>query len=777
MFGSPGPQPAYYVVTGTGCGLMPNFDTAYVMISPLPALGTNNLRDTTWVCQGGTLTGLLLDATRPQPNAYLWTPSWAFTNPTALMPTVSAAVTAPVQATLTLYTALNCPNVYHTLLMPAAIVPDSVYQCPGDSMVVSVGMGLYSGVSNVAWSPPGLFGHPNVAHTTVSVPADTVLTVTYTTQMCGALSDNVRVILHGLPQIAPDTLRACAGDTIALNVQDANPVVWGISGMSVGDSTSVSTWTVFQGTPFTLYVASCDSFFCPGFDSVLVTWLDAIPGPDTIRACLNDTIVIPGMSGGVSCIWSPMTDVLSTSNCTLRALPQRDRWYKLVWTDAGGCIAMDSVWVDIDSVSVTGQLLPPFSGNLCFTDSLQLHATGGTIIAWSPGTWLSNANIASPWAHAQSTQEYHVRISNGGTCFVEDSVTINVDASMPPGVLTASDTSICVGEPIKLVAQGGTSYLWTQSLPGGINGSTLPFNNVNPTATTTYAVTVSDGGICSWEDSVKVVVEACCYVLGAQQFHNARASDVTAYFNCPPGGCSGRPIHVIDTLTIDQTFTCTNCDIFMDSMAVILVPHGKTLTLSNCRVRAGCGYMWDGIYVADSTALCRVIAGSVIMDGIGALRSLNGGRFFLQNSTFRNNWVGLRVGPKAGIHAGNVTGTHFTSHSAQMLPPHAGRPGECGIWTEAVDSIRLGGNFWATRNTFDSLGIGIIAMRSNVWVTNSLFSAMNIQANVKGNPGYGHYGTGIVAMGTPGVNRPYDTWWMHVGGDSLHTEDVADEFG
>jgi PKD domain/Concanavalin A-like lectin/glucanases superfamily len=768
-----GPQTLTYIVSGNSC--LPASqrivsDTVVVVLMPAPFL--DGWQDTIWACPGRTFS-YTPNTSTPAPNSWLWAPAFAFVNPANDTATISGLVVAPTPFSVTVNSALGCAGVQSGVLMPMGLLADSLYQCPGDDLHIGVSASFGAGAAtNVTWSPPQFFANPTAPVTTVSVPSPTQVSVIYNLPGCPQMYDTMLVIPHGLPEVVgPDTVRGCAGDTIALNVQDASPVVWGISGLSVGDSTATSTWTIFQGTPFTLYVASCDSFFCPGFDSVLVTWLDAIPGPDTIRACLNDTIVIPGLSGGVSCVWSPMTDVLNTNNCTLTALPQQDRWYKLVWTDAGGCIAKDSVWIDIDSVSITGQLLPPFSGNLCFTDSLQLHATGGTTIAWSPATWLSNANIASPWADPQATQEYHVRISNGGSCIVEDSVTITVDGTIPPGVLTVDKDTICLGESIKLNTGGGIAYDWEGPLIGNM---TAPSITTMPPYTSFYAVTVSDGGVCEWEDSVLVLVENCCFVPNATPFHNATATQVCVALGFPPGICNNRRIHVIDTLHVDVNTVFTNCDFFMDSMAVVMVPMGITLTLDNCRMQAGCGYMWEGINVRRNNANCNVRNASVIRDALWAVRSVEGGRYTISNSTFRSNWVGVRVGPYLPQHSGVVTGTHFTSNSAQMLPPHAGRPGECGIWTEAVDSIRIGGNLWATRNTFDSLGIGIIADRSNIWVTNNLFSAMPVQANVKGNPGYGHYGTGIVAYGQPGVQRPTDNWWMNVGGDSLKTNRFVD---
>ncbi|MFN8395068.1 MAG: LamG-like jellyroll fold domain-containing protein [Bacteroidia bacterium] len=499
------PQTQGFAVRGFGCNGQQRLDTAWVVVRPQSFLGIGNMPDTTWACPGGVISGLQVDSLRALPTGYAWSPAWAFLNPTALMSTVSPALVAPTAATLTLNNGLGCPHVYSTVLMPYGLVPDSVYQCPGDHITVGVSAAMQPGMAtNVNWSPPSLFANSNAAVTTVSVPVDTTIHVTYFTPQCGTVQDSMRVIVHGLPRIAADTLRACQGDTVQLVATNASPMQWGIDGGWVGDSTANVTWAVFGTQAFTLYVASCDSFFCPGFDSVVVAGLDVIAGSDSLDICLGDTVAVPGLvaTSPYTCAWTPLTDVLSTAGCTLVAVPLADRHYWLDWVDSAGCAARDSVWINIDSVSITAALIS-VDDTICIGDSLQLLATGGATYLWTPATGLSDDSIPNPLAGPTVTTTYTVAISNGGACVIQDSVRITVD-SLPPGTLAANPDTICAGQLVTLTASGGTGYSWAGP---GVNGLTTASVTVALANTATFTVTVTDGGVCAWVDSVTVEVD------------------------------------------------------------------------------------------------------------------------------------------------------------------------------------------------------------------------------------------------------------------------------
>jgi hypothetical protein len=144
-------------------------------------------------------------------------------------------------------------------------------------------------------------------------------------------------------------------------------------------------------------------------------------------------------------------------------------------------------------------------------------------------------------------------------------------------------------------------------------------------------------------------------------------------------GHAQRNIHIIDTFRVKGLMSFVHCEIFMDSMAVIWIEPGQTLNLDSCAVQAACNYMWDGIYVADSTATLNVNSGNVISNGLWAVRSVAGGDFFVTNSVFRDNLVSIRINKHAGNHPAVIRGNRFTSDYYRMLPPYANQLSDAGI--------------------------------------------------------------------------------------------------
>ena len=69
-----------------------------------------------------------------------------------------------------------------------------------------------------------------------------------------------------------------------------------------------------------------------------------------------------------------------------------------------------------------------------------------------------------------------------------------------------TDVTIKSGQSTTLTATGGDTYLWS-------NGATTASITVNPTATTTYEVTVNKNG-CTSKDAVTVTVNAAVSTTG-----------------------------------------------------------------------------------------------------------------------------------------------------------------------------------------------------------------------------------------------------------------------
>jgi gliding motility-associated-like protein len=143
-------------------------------------------------------------------------------------------------------------------------------------------------------------------------------------------------------------------------------------------------------------------------------------------------------------------------------------WLYYTYTDPNsGCPATDSVTFTVDTLPV-----PVVQANIsiCEGQSAQLTANGGATYVWSPGTDLSNPNIANPVASPSQNTSYAVTVTDNNQCSATASSGITVS---PNPVADYTATQVCAGQPTVFTntstPAGSNTYLW---LFGDGNSST-----------------------------------------------------------------------------------------------------------------------------------------------------------------------------------------------------------------------------------------------------------------------------------------------------------------
>jgi gliding motility-associated-like protein len=133
-----------------------------------------------------------------------------------------------------------------------------------------------------------------------------------------------------------------------------------------------------------------------------------------------------------------------------------------------------------------------------------LIATGGRpgTFAWSPTAGLSDPSAGSPRAAPVVNTQYVLQSGSPG-CTTTDTVAVTViSASTSSFALSASNSTICPGDPVTITASGGNSYQWL----GNSSGSTSTVA-VSPSATTQYAVRIqSSNNSCSAVDTLYTTI-------------------------------------------------------------------------------------------------------------------------------------------------------------------------------------------------------------------------------------------------------------------------------
>lgn len=175
----------------------------------------------------------------------------------------------------------------------------------------------------------------------VSPMTSTIYTVTATDSLGCKSADNVTVTILPLPLVAINDTEICAGKTAILTASGGVHYLW-----NTADTTAYIIVSPLNSTNYTVSVTDINN--CMNSASNLVTVstfyvnIDAIPD-SLINEGENVWLHAIYSFIETSILWSPAAGLSNTdSNYTL-ANPMVNTTYKVIITDANGCIAMDSI--------------------------------------------------------------------------------------------------------------------------------------------------------------------------------------------------------------------------------------------------------------------------------------------------------------------------------------------------------------------------------------------------------------------------------------------------
>ncbi len=237
-----------------------------------------------------------------------------------------------------------------------------------------------------------------------------------------------------------------------------------------------------------------------------------------------------------------------------------------------------------------------------------------------------------------------------------------------------------------------------------------------------YILSIDTTTQCYRLDSVKIW-NCCVYE------NNAHVNDMVISDNSI---FTGNQLVLNGTITVNNNITVpAGDDILMGPEAKIVVNPPYTFTINTRTVKAGCRFMWDGIYVSDSNAKVVIQANSTVQDAYNAVNSSNGGKFELYNSNFVINRMGVFVHdyfmppaiPPLSRHKGIIKGCSFTTDGTGMIAPFLYQKPTFGVFADNVNLLTIGdstsGNF---TNNFSGLFCGIASFNSKLGVYNNTFT-------------------------------------------------------
>jgi gliding motility-associated-like protein len=520
-----------YVVSGTDIHGCTDTGNITIAVNPLPNVSAS---PDVSICTGAS-TGLLATGGV----SYVWSPSTGLSCTNCANPTANPTTTTSYIVTGT--AANGCTDTGNVTVT----VNTSPTISGGPNKVICSGLSTTlqgTGGVSYTWSPATGLSCTSCASPTANPTTTTVYTVTgFAVGGCSNTA-NVTVTVNPLPTISggPNKI-ICSGLSTTLQGTGGVSYTWSPStGLSC---TNCANPTANPTTTTVYTVTGTDANGCINTANVTVTVnpLPTISGGANKIICSGLSTTLQG-TGGVSYTWSPSTGLSCTNCANPTANPTTTTVYTVTGTDANGCI-------NTANVTVTVNPLPTISGGankiICSGLSTTLQGTGGVSNTWSPSTGLSCTNCANPTANPTTTTVYTVTGTDGNGCINTANVTVNVNPL--PNVSGGGNKSICVGSSTTLPASGATSYTWSPST--GLSCTNCAMPTANPTTTTVYTLTGTDGNGCINTANVTVTVNPLPTISGGPNKSICTGSSTTLPAT---GGVSY-------TWSPATGLSCTNC--------------------------------------------------------------------------------------------------------------------------------------------------------------------------------------------------------------------------
>jgi gliding motility-associated-like protein len=390
---------------------------------------------------------------------------------------VSPAVTTTY--TVTGSTATGCTGTSQvTVTVNSSLTPtitaSSPSICEGSSTSLTAGNVPVGSTYN--WSTGSTLNPINVSPLT-----STTYQVTATDGNGCTGTASINITVNPNPVISPTATPAgiCLGtnSTIAAT-SSVGGTTYSWSGLGAGTSHIVSP-TV--STTYT--VTGTTSNGCTGTSTVTVIvnpnpTISAIASPDSICSGTSSTLTSSSTIGSTTYAWSNG----ATTN-TQSVSPTINTTYTVTGTTANGCTGTATV-----SVYLKPDILPVItasSSSICLGNSSDITVSNipsGTSFIWDNSS-TTNPLTVSPLV----TTTYSVTATTLEGC--TGTTDIQVVVTPLPQIQVVNDT-VCNGDIGSLLASGASTYLWS-------NTTTANPLTDNPSVTTIYTVTGTDGNGCS----------------------------------------------------------------------------------------------------------------------------------------------------------------------------------------------------------------------------------------------------------------------------------------
>lgn len=353
----------------------------------------------------------------------------------------------------------------------------------------------------------------------------------------------------------------CSGGSAILTATGATSYTW-MPGNLNGNSITVNPLSS------TIYTVTGSNITCTDTETILIT---VNTGP-IITPSASSTLICSGQSttlsasGAVSYTWLPG----NLTGSSVVVSPATTIQYTVTGSNSLSCLGSSVITVSVNSTPTINISSNPAS--LCQGGSATLTATGASSYTWMPGSLNGSSIVVSP-----SISTLYSIVGANGTCTNSSSYGLSV-LPVPTVSASASQTSICIGDPVVLSASGtASSYTW---YPGGFIGANIL---VAPSSNTTYTL-VGTNGTCTNSATILIAVNVLPTVsavsnptgicVGSGSSATLSASGASTY-TWLPGSINSPSVVITPTSTIVYTVSGTSssgCVSAITTITTFVVP-------------------------------------------------------------------------------------------------------------------------------------------------------------------------------------------------------------
>jgi gliding motility-associated-like protein len=465
-----------------------------------------------------------------------------------------------------------------------SITPDTNL-CPGEYTSL-----LASGGSRYFWSPASQLSNDSIPNPTTTILSNGNYNLTVADLNSCQNYDSVKVSYYFLN---PDFYFQDECIDTAVQFADSTQTDAGVvnvwrwifdDGITSNIENPAHRYTIPKSYNVMLYVRTSEGCDTSITKVVTIFPLPSLNIPRYDSICVGESYQINADSL-LKYVWDPNPTLTPWNTFNPIANPITTTNYFVTLTDSHFCVNRDSFRLKVNLLPNVNISAPPLV--LCRGNSYQLNAmtTAGSYL-WHQGTALDDSTILNPTLSLTDSVTYWFQVTDYHGCTNYDTVTLNVQ--QPVLAEAFQDSTICRGNQVQLVADGGKYFSWTPNLY--LTNASIKSPISTPDSSITYIIQVSND--CFSDDTSITIIVNQLPIANAGPDNTIYRNQSTTLsgsgglsYSWTPDNYLNRPFEAITVaspmyttqyvLQVTDIYGCISYDsvwIYVDGQTILLLP-------------------------------------------------------------------------------------------------------------------------------------------------------------------------------------------------------------